>query len=202
MSIPARKKISVFSRRFEGVEIKFHICVDCNGRFSIALPTKVVAKMECDELVYGDTKRQVEQAFTKVLVEYEDTKFTVTKVIIYRFMCSLHSQEKQIFRHDLGHDVAIGMGLDWATCNKLEHPGRRTAYRTDADKHVNVDMYGRDSDHKEMLWTQEKEDFFKVLEASLENSIARAVKFFDGPVEQCIVAHSGLAQLGFDGDKK
>jgi hypothetical protein len=53
-----------------------------------------------------------------------------------------------------------------------------------------------------MLWTQEKEDFFKVLEAILENSIARAVKFFDGPVEQCIVAHSGLAQLGFDGDKK
>ena len=194
----AWKKISMFTQRFEGVDWQAHVCVNCDGRFSIALPAKVIEKMDCSERVCADTKDAAIQEFTKAMLEYENTKFTTTKVIVYRFQCSMESEEKQIFRSDLGYGVELGMGLQWNTCTKYEHPGRHTQYKTDEGKNLSVDKYGRDNDHKEMLWTQEKEDFFKVLQASLENSIARAVKFFDGPVEQCILAHKGLGQLGFD----
>ena len=89
-----------------------------------------------------------------------------------------------------------------SSCNKRTCPGRNGAIYEDAEgKTVDVRSYGRNTDHKEMAWTQEKEDFFMVLSRSMENSIARALKFFSGDVEKCILTHSGLDQIGFDGGK-
>jgi len=144
------------------------------GKFEIKVPPQIGEAVHCLR-VTGDTEKECDEAFLRLIVEFAGIKQKKDKVILYRVDLEAKIKDKRgKVIYDRGHfadDRGVKIQFDYMVANRVRHGGT-VAYFNDEGKKVWI---GGES---VMEWTDEREAFFAAFQQALEQAILKADAFF------------------------
>lgn len=144
------------------------------GKFEIKVPTEIgeaVHSMRAS----GDTEKECDESFSRIVVEFAGLKQKKDKVILYRIDLEGKIKDaKGKVIYNRGHftdDRGVKIQFDYMVANRIRYGGT-VAYFSDDGKKVWI---GGES---VMEWTVEREAFFASFQAVMEKAILQADTFF------------------------
>lgn len=185
--------------------------------FSIELPPDVATAQDA-HYVSGDTLPAVEMAFKQIIEEYNKEGLKREKVIVFDFKAGRRPKPAQRLTFDLANkkdherasdleddlddfnswgdkpDPVRGIQLSW-------YIGDRVTYRHKVEFQDGKKSSEYVAPHQWMYWTEEREEFFKDLDKSLDALAKRASAILDQPganFASLIDGGKGVALLGMD----
>lgn len=169
------------------------------GPFQIKVPEEIAVVLQ-KFLVKGDTEKECDKNFARVVFEFQSLKEKKDRVILYRIdLEALIKDEKGKIIFDRGHfsdSRGIKIGFDYMVANRIRY-GDTQSFYDDTGKKVWI---GGESI---MEWTAEREKFFAGFNQALEGAILRSNEFFknnSAKLAKLIDSNSGPLLLGGPND--
>lgn len=146
--------------------------------FIIKLPDKVKETIG-KAMVAAETFDDAKDQFSESIKEYNNAKTIERKVIVYHFRATawvMDEEERRcIFRED-EVSFAKGTALDLFYEVLVE----KTLFNRKSYHYLNGNYaYGDNEGFQVMDWTEQREDFFKMLNKGLQHTIMKAHAFFN-----------------------
>lgn len=143
-------------------------------KFSIEVPEEIATATN-HARVAGDTEKEVDEAFNRVISEFAALKHKTDKVILYRIDLKakiVDAQGKVLFdQGGLRGDRDTEVSFQYLVATRFRWGGTSEYFNEQGEK---VWIGGESI----MEWTAEREQFFAAFKSSLETAILRAHKFF------------------------
>jgi len=189
-------KITTITRYITNRQEKMTVNYSSKSKqFTIRLPAEIESIVN-KKHAFGKTQEECEYHLNKLLDQYEQSKQTIKKCIMFEFMfnAAIMENEKCVFAaNDISFfngDIAIGMvykiideiNIDGKIRYK-DHKTGRLESKYDWE-HINI-----------VTWTQQREDFLKMIKNQLENIVLKIHEFISTEDKFIETVNSGLKLL-------